>query len=106
MYAAVVYVSELVEANKLPKTKKEPWWKRRLEGKLKELSRDLEFVNYLLAKRNINKSNATGENTFNGYHFDIEGNHGSSKGKKNFVFGYFCRFVSRALTLRPRNMHI
>ena len=70
MYAAVVYVSELVEANKLPKTKKEPWWKRRLEGKLKELSRDLDFVNNLLAKRNINKSNTTDENTFNGYHFD------------------------------------
>ena len=35
MYAAAAYVTELVGANKLPKTKKEPWWKRRLEGKLK-----------------------------------------------------------------------
>ena len=37
MYADVAYVFELVGANKLPKTKKEPWWKRRLEGKLKDL---------------------------------------------------------------------
>ena len=34
MHAAAAYVTELVGANKLPKTKKEPWWKRRLEGKL------------------------------------------------------------------------
>ena len=57
MYAAAAYVTELVGANKLPKTKKEPWWKRRLEGKLKELSRDLDFVNNLLEKRNIKKKN-------------------------------------------------
>ena len=55
MYAATAYVSELVRADKLPKTKKEPWWKRRLEEKLKELSRDLDFVNNLLQKRNIKK---------------------------------------------------
>ena len=55
MYAAAAYVTELVGANKLPKTKKELWWKRRLEGKLKELSRDLDFVNNLLEKRNIKK---------------------------------------------------
>ena len=55
MYAAAAYVTELVGANKLPKTKKEPWWKRRLEGKLKELRRDLDFVNNLLEKRNIKK---------------------------------------------------
>ena len=48
MYAAAAYASELVGANKLPKTKKEPRWKRRLEGKLKEFSRDLDFVNNLL----------------------------------------------------------
>ena len=34
MHAAAAYVTEWVGANKLPKTKKEPWWKRRLEGKL------------------------------------------------------------------------
>ena len=55
MYAAAAYVTELVGVNKLPKTKKEPWRKTRLEGKLKELSRDLDFVNNLLEKRNIKK---------------------------------------------------
>ena len=55
MYAAAAYVTELVGANKLPKTKKEPWWKRRLEEKLMELSQDLDFVNNLLEKSNIKK---------------------------------------------------
>ena len=55
MYAAATYVSELVGANKLPKIKKEAWWKRQLEGKLKELSRDLHFVKNLREKRNIKK---------------------------------------------------
>ena len=55
MYTAAAYVTEMVGASKLPNTKKEPWWKRRLEGKLKELSRDLDFVDNLLEKRNIKK---------------------------------------------------
>ena len=52
IYAAAAYVTELVRANKLPKTKKKPRWKRRLEGKLKELTQNLDFVNNLLEKRN------------------------------------------------------
>ena len=64
MDASAAYFSELVGANKLPKTKKEPWWKRQLEGKLKKLNQDLGFVNILLEKRNIkkkHKDNATFE---------------------------------------------
>ena len=53
MYAAAAYVTELDGVNKLPKTKKEPWWKRRLEEKLMELSQDFDFVNNLLEKSNI-----------------------------------------------------
>ena len=37
-YAAAIYVSKLVGANKLSKIEKEPRWKRRLERKLKELN--------------------------------------------------------------------
>ena len=48
-------VSELVGANKHPKTKKEPWWKRRSDSKLKELSREVDFVNNLLEKKDIKK---------------------------------------------------
>ena len=59
MYAVAAYFSELVGAYKLSKTKKEPWWKRRqLEGKLKELNRDLNYV-YLrkeILRTNINIS--------------------------------------------------
>ena len=53
----------------------------------------------------VNKSKITGENTFNGDPFQIGDNHGSSKDKK-FSFGYFCRFVTSALTLRPPNTYI
>ena len=52
----------------------------------------------------VNKSKIAGENTFNGDHFDIEGNHGSSKEEKTFK--YFSRFVTSALTFRPRNTYI
>ena len=45
----------------------------------------------------VNKSKITGENTFNEDHFEIEINH---------CFGYFYRFVTSALTLRPRNTYI
>ena len=55
MYAAAAYVSELVGANKLPKIKKEPWWKRQLERTLEEVSRDLDFANNLLEKKNIKR---------------------------------------------------
>ena len=56
IYAAAIYVSELVRANKLPKTKKT--LVEETERKLKELSRDLHFLNNLLENRNIkNKHN-------------------------------------------------
>ena len=61
IYGDTAYITELVEANKLPKTKKEPWWKRPLEGKLKELCRDLDFGNSLLEKRNIKKKHKDGK---------------------------------------------
>ena len=40
----------------------------------------------------VNKSKITSENTFNGYNFDIEGKHESSKGKKTlfWVFLQIC----------------
>ena len=50
----------------------------------------------------LNKTKSTGENAFNGDHLRTEGNHESSNDKKS-LFGYFCRFVTRALTLRRRN---
>ena len=39
---------------------------------------------------------------FNAYHFGIEGNHGSINTKKVCLW-YFRRFMTSALTLRPRN---
>ena len=40
----------------------------------------------------VNKSKITGENTFNGDHFEIEGNHESSKDEKTlfWVFLQIC----------------
>ena len=55
IYTAAACFSELVRAHKFPKTNKELWWKRRLEGQLKELIRDLDFVQILLEKRSIKK---------------------------------------------------
>ena len=53
----------------------------------------------------VNKTKSTSENAFNGDHLGTEGNHESSNDGKKFV-GCFCRFVTRALTLRPRNTYI
>ena len=55
IYAAAAYGTELVGANNFQRLKKEPWWKRRLEGKLKELSQDLDFVSKIVEKRNIKR---------------------------------------------------
>ena len=52
IYIVAAYNSELVWGNKLPKTKKEPWWNRWLERKLKEFNQDLDFINILLKQRN------------------------------------------------------
>ena len=55
IYIVAAYNSELVWGNKLPKTKKEPWWNRWLERKLKEFNQDLDFINILLKQRNKKK---------------------------------------------------
>ena len=39
-------------------------------------------------------------------HFRNEGKHAQSYNKKKPCFKYFCRFVTRALTLTPRNKYI
>ena len=46
----------------------------------------------------VNKSEITGENTLNGDHFGIEGNHESSKDKKICVV-FFCRFLTHVRNL-------
>ena len=53
----------------------------------------------------FDKSKITGKNTFNGDHFEIEGNHGSSKDEKT-LFWVFLQIVTSALTLRPRKTFI
>ena len=54
----------------------------------------------------VNKSNITGENTFDENHFEIEASDGSSKDEKTFWVFFFSRFVTSALTLRPLNKNI
>ena len=53
----------------------------------------------------VNKTDITTENAFNRNHFGIEGNHESNNDEKN-LFWVFWRFVTRALTLRPRKKYI
>lgn len=55
MHAKATHVSKLVEPNKTPNEKKEHWWNRGLEGRLKQLNRELVFVNMLLKKKKIEK---------------------------------------------------
>ena len=47
------------------------------------------FLRFQIEERilRVNKSKITAENTFNGdHHFEIEGNHGSSKDKKTLFW--------------------
>ena len=53
----------------------------------------------------VNKSEITGENTLNGDHFGIEGNHESSKDEK-ICFVFFCRFLTHVLILSMRNLYL
>ena len=55
MAVIVAYVFKLVGANKTPKEKKKPWWKRLLEKRLEQLNCNLGFVKTLLEKKNIKR---------------------------------------------------
>ena len=50
------------------------------------------------------KSKITGEKKFNGNHLGNKSNQRLSKDRKK-LFGYFCKFVTRAFTLRPQKSH-
>ena len=52
----------------------------------------------------VNKSEITRENTFNGDHFEIEAYHDSVNSEET-LFLVFCRFVTSALTFKPRNTY-
>ena len=41
--------------SKSKEKRKEPWWKRRLEGQVKELKRDLGRVNALVERKTVKK---------------------------------------------------
>lgn len=55
MCTSATYVSKLVGTNKSLKKKKELCWKRWLEERLKQLNRNLGFVNMLFEKKMIKK---------------------------------------------------
>ena len=56
----------------------------------------------------VNKSKITRENTFDedNFHILIFKVTTDQVKMKKLCFGYFCRFVTSALTLRPRNTYI
>ena len=54
-YAAQHMFLNWLELTNFQRQKMEPWWERRVDGKLNELKRDLDLVNSLLEKRNIKK---------------------------------------------------
>ena len=53
----------------------------------------------------VNKSDITSGNTFTADHSEIEANHDSINDKE-ICFEYFCKFVTSALTFRPRNTYL
>ena len=56
IYCGVVLVTDMVGV-KIGKTgiKQEPWWKRRLEGKIKNIRRELSWVNAIKENKPIKK---------------------------------------------------
>jgi len=60
IYAGAVLAQELLGLRKTYQTaKREPWWKRRLEGRVKELCRDLNRVNILAEGKKIKQKHRT-----------------------------------------------
>ena len=54
IYAGAVLVRELLGLKKPNRNaRREPWWKRRLEGRVKEMNKDLCRVNMLIEKKKI-----------------------------------------------------
>ena len=59
-YAGAVLAQELLGLRKTYQTaKREPWWKRRLEGRVKELRRDYNRVNLLAEGKKIKQRHRT-----------------------------------------------
>ena len=56
IYCGAALMTEMLGVNSNNKRKgKEPWWKRRLEGQVKGLNRDLGLVNALIEKKTVKK---------------------------------------------------
>ena len=56
MYAGAAVVTDLVGVKRGNRqTRKEPWWKRRLENQVKMLNKDLVRVNVLIQQKTIKK---------------------------------------------------
>ena len=58
IYYGAVLVTDMVGV-KIGKTeiKKEPWWKRQLEGQIKDIRRELSWVNAIIENKPIKKKN-------------------------------------------------
>ena len=57
IYAGAVLVRELLGLKKPNRNaKREPWWKRRPEGRVKEMNKDLCRVNMLIEKKKIKQN--------------------------------------------------
>ena len=56
IYCGAAMVTEMLGVKSKNKEKrKEPWWKRRLEGQVKQLNRDLGRVNALIERKTVKK---------------------------------------------------
>ena len=56
IYAGAFVVSDMVDMMKPKTEKKEPWWKQKLEGQVKQMQKDLGLINKLIEKKTMKKN--------------------------------------------------
>ena len=65
MTYSTLFMTIVFEKNKTKSEKKQPWWKRRLESKNKELKKDLGRLNAMLEGKRMKKKTKKKNTTIN-----------------------------------------
>ena len=55
VYAGAAVVTKMLGIKKRKSTRREPWWKRKMEAQVKQLSKNLGHINTLTQRKNIKK---------------------------------------------------
>ena len=60
IYAGAVVVKEMLGAKNRKSTGMEPWWKKRMKVQVKQLNKDLGYINTLIESKSIKKTHKDG----------------------------------------------